>query len=531
MSTPADGAGDTSRGGDGGRRAGISESKGGCTIFVAGISPTTTKRDLSEAFSRFGKVSDLTLRRQRRATSRRIAYVTFAVEESAKNCLLLTSSPSDESEGGTIKLGGCRLKVMQAMSSPGVTRSRGRRDRGRRRRRHRRSIRRSGGHKRQELKTRSKAPALPTGKENRKLFIGGLNSSADENTLAEYFSKWGDLEDIAVIRSSETGKSRRFGFVTYRVAEMLSACQEAGPHRLGGRRVRIERAIPRKDTALREAELVTARLFVDKLGDGVEESDLEKYFGSFGRVIKVEIMRGSSNGKKRGFAYVKFEDDDVVDRVISAGQHEILGMLCSVEKEVELPGSRSSRRTRSTRSARPSASAPPPELLTLSSVTNISQTATPTASPATYEPVDQSRALFWQMPALMQNPMQNPMQSHKVMMANPSLQDVYNTLVNGYSATAMGERSNLGYVNQWAKLEAQNKRDNWGLVPCSTSSSKHQQRRSWFSPYEGTPDGEHVEVGLQLRPQSGGNREERMGFGTFKYDHHVMPVCPNQPNT
>lgn len=49
----------------------------------------------------------------------------------------------------------------------------------------------------------------------RKMFIGGLTSTTTDETLREFYSKWGELVDCVVMRDPTTKRSRGFGFVSY----------------------------------------------------------------------------------------------------------------------------------------------------------------------------------------------------------------------------------------------------------------------------------------------------------------------------
>ena len=51
--------------------------------------------------------------------------------------------------------------------------------------------------------------------ESRKIFIGGLPKGLEFEEFKEYFSKFGEIEDIAIIHNKETKDPRGFGFVTY----------------------------------------------------------------------------------------------------------------------------------------------------------------------------------------------------------------------------------------------------------------------------------------------------------------------------
>uniref|UniRef100_A0A8C6BFG4 RRM domain-containing protein n=1 Tax=Monodon monoceros TaxID=40151 RepID=A0A8C6BFG4_MONMO len=65
----------------------------------------------------------------------------------------------------------------------------------------------------------------------RKLFIGGLSFETTDDSLREYFEKWGTLTDRVVMRDPQTKRSRGFGFVTYACVEEVDAAMCAQPHK------------------------------------------------------------------------------------------------------------------------------------------------------------------------------------------------------------------------------------------------------------------------------------------------------------
>ena len=48
-----------------------------------------------------------------------------------------------------------------------------------------------------------------------KLFIGGISWETDENILREYFSNFGEVLQVTVMRDKATGRPRGFGFVAF----------------------------------------------------------------------------------------------------------------------------------------------------------------------------------------------------------------------------------------------------------------------------------------------------------------------------
>jgi len=76
-----------------------------------------------------------------------------------------------------------------------------------------------------------------------KLFIGGLSFDTTEDSLADAFSKYGNIAKVDVIRDKETGRSRGFGFVKYdSVDDAKDALEAMNGQSLDGRTIRVDEA-------------------------------------------------------------------------------------------------------------------------------------------------------------------------------------------------------------------------------------------------------------------------------------------------
>lgn len=71
----------------------------------------------------------------------------------------------------------------------------------------------------------------------RKMFVGGLSWESTQDTLQRYFGQYGEVIDCVVMKNSETGRSRGFGFVTFSDPSKVDLVLKSGPHELDGRTV------------------------------------------------------------------------------------------------------------------------------------------------------------------------------------------------------------------------------------------------------------------------------------------------------
>ncbi|KAG7518361.1 RNA-binding motif protein, X chromosome isoform X1 [Solea senegalensis] len=76
-----------------------------------------------------------------------------------------------------------------------------------------------------------------------KLFIGGLNTETTEKALEQYFSKYGRIVEVILMKDRETNKSRGFAFVTFESpADAKDAAREMNGKSLDGKAIKVEQA-------------------------------------------------------------------------------------------------------------------------------------------------------------------------------------------------------------------------------------------------------------------------------------------------
>ncbi|XP_074238094.1 heterogeneous nuclear ribonucleoprotein A1-like [Saimiri boliviensis] len=196
--------------------------------------------------------------------------------------------------------------------------------------------------------SKSESPKEP--EQLRKLFIGGLSFETTDESLRSHFEQWGTLTDCVVMRDPNTKRSRGFGFVTYATVEEVDAAMNARPHKVDGRVVEPKRAVSREDSQRPGAHLTVKKIFVGGIKEDTEEHHLRDYFEQYGNIEVIEIMTDRGSGKKRGFAFVTFDDHDSVDKIVIQKYHPVNGHNCEVRKALskqEMASASSSQRGRS----------------------------------------------------------------------------------------------------------------------------------------------------------------------------------------
>ncbi|ODV96258.1 hypothetical protein PACTADRAFT_16401 [Pachysolen tannophilus NRRL Y-2460] len=141
-----------------------------------------------------------------------------------------------------------------------------------------------------------------------KMFIGGLNWETTEESLRNYFEKYGEIIDLTIMKDTNTGKSRGFGFLTFKDSSSVDEVVKSS-HVLDGKLIDPKRAIPK------EEQEKTGKIFVGGIAPEVNEKDFNDYFSQFGNIIDAQLMIDKDTGRSRGFGFVTYDSPDAVDKV------------------------------------------------------------------------------------------------------------------------------------------------------------------------------------------------------------------------
>ncbi|KAF0038176.1 hypothetical protein F2P81_008660 [Scophthalmus maximus] len=123
--------------------------------------------------------------------------------------------------------------------------------------------------------------------------------------------------------------NRGFGFVTFTDAASVDKVLAQQHHELDSKTIDPKVAFPRR--AQPKMVTRTKKIFVGGLSANTVVEDVKQYFEQFGKVDDAMLMFDKTTNRHRGFGFITFESEDIVEKVCEIHFHEINNKMVKPE--------------------------------------------------------------------------------------------------------------------------------------------------------------------------------------------------------
>ncbi|XP_058100752.1 UBP1-associated protein 2C-like [Magnolia sinica] len=179
----------------------------------------------------------------------------------------------------------------------------------------------------------------------RKLFIRGLGWDTTTEGLRTLFSSYGELEEAIVILDKATGKSKGYGFVTFKHIDGALLALKEPSKKIDGRMTVTQLAASGAagPTANAPAPDVSMRkIFVGNVPADMPADRLLAHFSSYGEIEEGPLGFDKQTGKSRGFALFVYKTAEaarasLVDSIKNVDGHQLQCKL-AIEGKKGKPG-------------------------------------------------------------------------------------------------------------------------------------------------------------------------------------------------
>lgn len=150
-----------------------------------------------------------------------------------------------------------------------------------------------------------------------KFFVGGIHAEVTEEVLRDYFSQFGRITKVELIKNKRTGVSKGYAFITCASDLIVKKIKDFDTHVLYDRCMDIGKAADKSESKQLKDEIKKRKIFISQIGDEVTNSDLEMAFSRFGPVNKAYSILVPKTDMKTSYGYVSFKNKESVNYALN----------------------------------------------------------------------------------------------------------------------------------------------------------------------------------------------------------------------
>uniref|UniRef100_A0A1B6KB81 RRM domain-containing protein n=2 Tax=Graphocephala atropunctata TaxID=36148 RepID=A0A1B6KB81_9HEMI len=133
------------------------------------------------------------------------------------------------------------------------------------------------------------------------LIVNYIPQCLEDYALKAIFSGIGEVDSCKIMKDHKTGYSYGFGFVSYvNPEDAQTAIQKLNGLKIVNKHIKVAYARPSDES------IKGANLYITNLPRTTTVEELNKLFGAFGEIIKINILKDKYTGLPRGVAFVLY---------------------------------------------------------------------------------------------------------------------------------------------------------------------------------------------------------------------------------
>ncbi|KAL5576556.1 hypothetical protein UlMin_018255 [Ulmus minor] len=162
----------------------------------------------------------------------------------------------------------------------------------------------------------------------RKLFVRGLSAETTSESLRSIFASYGDLDEAIVIFDKNTGKSKGYGFVTFKHADGALVALREPSKKIDGRMTVTQYAASGTNSSSAGSDVSARKIYVGNVPFDIPSERLLSHFSMYGEIEEGPLGFDKATGKSKGFAFFVYKTEEgakasLVDPVKNIDGHQV----------------------------------------------------------------------------------------------------------------------------------------------------------------------------------------------------------------
>lgn len=176
----------------------------------------------------------------------------------------------------------------------------------------------------------------------RKLFVRGLGWETNTEKLRAVFSTYGELDEAIVITDKNSGKSKGYGFVTFKHIDAAILALKEPNKKIDGRITVTQLAAAGNSGNSMSADVSLRKIYVGNIPFEISSERLLSHFSMYGEIEEGPLGFDKQTGKAKGFAFFVYKTEEgarssLVDQLKTIDGHQVVCKLATDNKKVKQP--------------------------------------------------------------------------------------------------------------------------------------------------------------------------------------------------